>query len=1039
MIRSWYAPCTVTEAKGAPMAERVPRVKPASPLDRRFRLIAFDWDGTAVANRSDDAGPVRGPLERLLRSGALIVVITGTNLNNVDGQFAKAIRGSHKQNLYLATNRGSEVYGFDGASEPILLWKRVASVEEDRLLTEIADELRDRIASGTGLDVRVVYDRLNRRKIDLIPLDQWKDPPKSALGNLLAAVETRLLAAGVPGGIRAVIELTRELARAKGLREARVTSDVKHVEIGLTDKADSVAWMLGQLARPRAISAGEVLIAGDEFGPIAGFAGSDSRMLTPESAGAVFVSVGPEPGGVPPPVLHLGGGPARFRELLEAQAALYPVELPMVPEQEPAWVLLEEGFVVSREHEIESLFAIGNGFVGSRGSLAEGSPLSAPATFVAGVFDTEPGEMRGLARALDWTHVSAVIEGGQLRIDVGELLTLRRVLDMRHAILWRDWRQRDEAGHITHIRGLRLVSLADRHLLLQSIVLTPENYSGSVVVTSPALSRPQVMQTTSGIVVASVASHIEDPKGRWTMPPSPNDSSTAPERWTIDLELGRTYRLDRLFALHTSRESRPELDTSLQLERVRAGGIEAVVQAHCAAWRARWDASDLVIEGDPDAQRALRFAIYHLISAANPEDERVSIGARALTGAAYKGHVFWDTEIFMLPFFTLTYPEAARALVMYRYHTLPAARAKAARLGYRGALYAWESADSGEDVTPAVVIAPDGEVVRLLVGEQEQHISADVAYGVWSYWHATGDEQFLLDAGVEILVETGRFWASRAKPEEDGRYHIRQVIGPDEYHESIDDNAYTNGMAQWNLEVAAEVTSLVAERWPTRWSELARQLGLGASEPEQWRQVARAMYSGLDVETGIFEQFRGYFGLEEVDLGAYESRAVPMDVVLGRDRIRGSKVIKQPDVVMLLYLLWDRFPARIREANFRYYEPRTGHGSSLSPSIHAAFAARLGDVELAERYFRQSAAIDLTNNMGNAAGGVHAAALGGLWQAVVFGFAGLELGPRGPRLNPRLPATWQALKLAIEWRGRRFPLEVRREAVPVAPPLEVRA
>ncbi len=162
----------------------------------------------------------------------------------------------------------------------------------------------------------------------------------------------------------------------------------------------------------------------------------------------------------------------------------------------------------------------------------------------------------------------------------------------------------------------------------------------------------------------------------------------------------------------------------------------------------------------------------------------MSIGARGLSGTAYKGHVFWDTDIFMLPFFMLTYPEAARALVMYRYHTLAAARAKAARLGYRGALYAWESADSGEDVTPPFVIAPDGEVIRILTGEQEQHISADVAFGVWNYWQATGDDRFLLEAGAEILIETARFWASRAEREDDGRYHIRGVIGPDEYHET---------------------------------------------------------------------------------------------------------------------------------------------------------------------------------------------------------------------------------------------------------------
>jgi kojibiose phosphorylase len=380
--------------------------------------------------------------------------------------------------------------------------------------------------------------------------------------------------------------------------------------------------------------------------------------------------------------------------------------------------------------------------------------------------------------------------------------------------------------------------------------------------------------------------------------------------------------------------------------------------------------------------------------------------------------VFWDTEIFMLPFFVLTYPEAARALLMYRHHTLPAARAKATRLGYRGALYAWESTDTGEDVTPAFVIAPEGEVIRILTADQEQHISADVAFGVWKYWEVTGDKRFLAEAGAEILIETARFWASRAAREEDGRYHVRGVIGPDEYHETIDDNAYTNGLAQWNLEVGEQVTRLVAECWPEQWRALSRRLGLEPEEPREWLHVARHLYTGFDEKTGLFEQFRGYFSLEDIDLTAFTPRTAPMDVLLGRERIRGSKIIKQPDVVMLVYLLWDRLPPDVRRANFEYYEPRCGHGSSLSPAIHALVAARLGKIQLAERYFRQAIEIDLANNMGNAAGGIHAAAMGGLWQAAVFGFAGLLLAQEGPEHQPNLPPSWRSLSMRFHWRGQ---------------------
>ena len=214
----------------------------------------------------------------------------------------------------------------------------------------------------------------------------------------------------------------------------------------------------------------------------------------------------------------------------------------------------------------------------------------------------------------------------------------------------------------------------------------------------------------------------------------------------------------------------------------------------------------------------MRFAAYHLNSAANPADERVSIGARGLTGEDYHGHVFWDTEIYLLPFYTLTWPEAARALLMYRYRTIDGARAKAAGMGWRGAMYAWESADTGAETTPEHVEGPDGRIMPILCGRLEQHITADVAYAVWQYWQATRDEQFLLDAGAEILLETGRFWSSRAQPEADGYCHIRHVIGPDEYHEDIDDNAFTNVMARSNIRRALEIAALLCERWPDKWA-----------------------------------------------------------------------------------------------------------------------------------------------------------------------------------------------------------------------------
>jgi hypothetical protein len=309
---------SLTPPNGSPFTMELPCL-----VERPFRIIAFDWDGTAVVHRREDTAQLRDSVERLLRLDVFLMIISGTKFPTIDQQLSAAISGAHKRNLFISTNRGSEVYGFDGRSRPVLFWQRVASREEDRLLTEIIDAVGEAVVAKTGLEVRVVYDRLNRRKIDLIPLPEWRNPPRSAIGEALQVVEARLKGAGLGRGLREVLELLERAAREKGLRGARLTADAKQVEVGLTDKSDAMDWLIRELARWRSIPPEDVLIAGDEFGPVAGLDGSDYKMVTPQAKRATFVSVGPEPGGAPPEVVHLGGGPACFQTLLAYQAALH--------------------------------------------------------------------------------------------------------------------------------------------------------------------------------------------------------------------------------------------------------------------------------------------------------------------------------------------------------------------------------------------------------------------------------------------------------------------------------------------------------------------------------------------------------------------------------------------------------------------------------------------------------------------------------------------------------------------------------------------
>ncbi|TAK34889.1 MAG: hypothetical protein EPO21_08035, partial [Chloroflexota bacterium] len=837
-------------------------VMPADIM-RPFSLIAFDWDGTAVTSRWEDATPVRQRLEALLRLGVWIVIITGTNFQNIDRQLSASIVGPHKRRLYICTNRGSEVYTFDAQSQPLAVWRRVATPEENQLLTAVADAIRQTIQAHTGLRIDVIYDRPNRRKIDLIPLPAWADPPKAALGELLRAVEERLRESGISAGLREVIQLTKAVALEKGLREARITSDVKHVEVGLTDKGDSIAWMMRELAAPQDIPAQEILVVGDEFGPIAGFDGSDERMMIPAATGATFVSVGPEPNGVPPGVIHLGGGPPRFLELLDQQIRLHetaasvavrdhvsasstspPDHMATASTHRPdaSWLLVEQGFDPAREHEIESLFTVANGYIGTRGSLAERSSASRPATLVAGVFLHPPNSIRALLLAPDWARIMVCVEGEELRLDRGRTLEHRRILDMRRGVLERIWRQSDDIGRITCLHFYRFVSLADRHALVEWVTITPENYSGKIAVdcvvdgnleSAAGIARVSVVEVPllhaqpadgepgpatcpalvvslreSGIVLSFATTSVFHPGGDLDVQAEHTRLVTTDsigDRWIWMADMGTMYRIDKLVSTYTSRDVSDAIRVSVQhLSQLAEQGADSLLQESVQDWETRHQAADVEIRGDSTAQRAIRLAVYHLIGSANPEDPRISVGARALTGEAYLGHIFWDTEIYMLPFFVFTHPPSARSLLMYRYETLPAARRRARALGYSGALYPWESTDTGEEATPPYAITPAGEVIPILSGLQEHHISADVAYAVWQYWQATGDDAFFLEAGAEMILATARFWASRVIQGEDNRYHIRRVIGPDEYHEDVDDDAYTNGMAQWNLERAVE-------------------------------------------------------------------------------------------------------------------------------------------------------------------------------------------------------------------------------------------
>jgi kojibiose phosphorylase len=495
------------------------------------------------------------------------------------------------------------------------------------------------------------------------------------------------------------------------------------------------------------------------------------------------------------------------------------------------------------------------------------------------------------------------------------------------------------------------------------------------------------------------------------------------------LEPGEPATVDRIAAIASARTRAPSPNVARRaLARAEDLGFDELLARHSAAWHERWRDADIVVEGDDAAQRALRFSIFHLVSTGHPTNDAVSVGARGLGGMSYFLHVFWDTEIFVLPFFVYSHPQTARTLLAYRYRNLDGARRKARLMGHRGALFPWESADKGVETTPPYGLGPDREIVPILSGLMEHHISADVAWAVWEYWKGTADDEFMAAMGVELLLETARFWVSRTSRDADGRRHIRGVVGPDEYHEGVDDNAYTNVLARWNIRRAADALAWLESVDRSRAAALRERLGLKGRELAQWVTVADALVDGFDPETLLFEQFAGFHAMDEVPVEKLRPRPMVADLLLGREVTLRSKVVKQADVVMLCHALADEIDLDVTRANYDHYEPITCHGSSLSPGVHAAVAARLGEMDTAEEDFAMAGAIDLADNMGNAARGLHMAAMGGLWQAAVMGFAGIRRRGEALAVEPAPPPSWRRFSVPLWFRGSRVEVEVRRRA-----------
>jgi len=716
------------------------------------------------------------------------------------------------------------------------------------------------------------------------------------------------------------------------------------------------------------------------------------------------------------------------------------------------WSISEYPFQPEKQLYYETIFSIGNGYLGTRASFEEGSADDSPSTLVHGIYDHTPGMLvPELVNVPNWLDLKITVDGTPFSLILpdrnddllkptnGALLGYRRTLHFDIALLRREVLFRAATGATVRIVFDRFASLHDIHVLAQRITFTAVDGSPEITVESAidadvsnngarhwkeiqttGLNNKITVQATaqqSGYVVG-MASQLVSPAAVQ----SKADELRPTSRTTFKLEPEGTATVDKITSIYTSRDTETPLETaSSVVTQAAALGYDTLLLDHAEAWDSYWSDSDIQIEGDEEAQIAIRFTTYHILIAAPQHDDDVSIGAKTLSGLGYKGHVFWDTELFILPPLTFSQPKIARNLLMYRYHRLEGARHKAKANGYEGAMYPWESTDTGEETTPqSSDPQPDGTKIRIWTGDNEQHISTDITYAILQYWQWTGEDDFLCDYGAEIVLDTAVFWGSRVE-EKNGRYELSQQIGPDEYHENIDNSVFVNRMTVWHLQQALNLLEWLNAHAPDEAARLIASLHLTPVRLAKWQDIINRMFIPFDEKNQIHVQFEGFFDMEYIPVPHYEPRVGGVWPMLGHKRALQSQVIKQADVVMMMALIGDEVGSHeVMLNNWNTYYPRCDQGSSLSPAIHAWVAARLGLDDEAYHMFEHATSIDLKDNKGNVRDGIHGAACGGLWQAIALGFCGLTLGANGPMVdNPRLPAHWKSVTFSVYYRGEK--------------------
>ena len=735
-----------------------------------------------------------------------------------------------------------------------------------------------------------------------------------------------------------------------------------------------------------------------------------------------------------------------MRKFHQNRQAIYPTD---------PWQVVEASFDPQFNHRNETIFSLGNGYMGLRGTLEEGVPVHIPSTpgiYLNGIYETEPiiygefmaaqpREYQSMINVTDWQGMQITIEGEQFSLFTGEVEAYKRTLDLKEGVLRRELIWISPKGKRAQINFERFVSQTNRHLALQRCKVTPLNFQGEVTISSQINGdvynyhhlREQALEVlsvdlknesgyiisrtkNSKITIACGVTHKTNPKTAMT---SLATDTSLEFSVKFSVVMNQSYSMEKYVAMTSSRDTSPDhLDAfvyNLSKESAQRG-YEREKADHVTFLDQYWEHTDVEIKGDPTLQQGLRFNALQLLQSTG-RDGKTNIAAKGLSGEYYEGHYFWDTETYIIPFFLYSQPKLVRKLLEYRYSILDAARQNAQRMGDQGALYAWRTINGHEG---------SGNFLGSTV---QYHINAAVAYAIHKYYEATEDGEFLAEMGAEMLFETARCWAHRGAflDSRGGKYCINEVCGPDEYKPGVNNNCYTNYMAKFNLELALQARELLARDYPKRYSQLVKELKLSEEEFALWQKCADLMYLPFNKELGIHPQDDSFLDKDPIDIDSIPEDQIPLVGNWHPLRIWRYQLIKQADVILLMFLLGDQFTLEEKRANFDYYEPKTTHDSSLSPAIYSIIAAELGYEEFAYNYFLQTVRLDLDDYNRNVWQGLHTACMASSWMGVVNGFAGMRTYGGQLQFSPYVPDHWESYSFKVKFKGAQLEVVVEAE------------